>query len=105
MRVIGKTRNIYMIQFERMEDRWFMQYQGPWAIQNKLFVMDDWQPNMILSNLEFTSLPIWVQIWGLPLEYMSSNAAELLGSMVGDVIQTKAVDQENQNLNFLRVRV
>lgn len=41
VRVIGKFSNIYMMHFERLEDRWFMQYQGPWALQNKLFVMDD----------------------------------------------------------------
>lgn len=60
---------------------------------------------MIPGNLEVTSLPLWVQIWGLPLEYSSQASVELLGSMIGDVVQTNFNDQPVWNLSYLRVQV
>ncbi|KAF7822169.1 hypothetical protein G2W53_027624 [Senna tora] len=79
--------------------------EGPWAIQNKFLVMKPWQPNLILEKFSLNAVPVWVEFWGFPLEYYTASVADLVGSMVGDVLQVDFSDQGIRNLRYLRVKV
>ncbi|KAF7801724.1 reverse transcriptase [Senna tora] len=77
----------------------------PWAVQNKLLVLDHWQPNVILDEYRVVSFPLWVEFWGFPLEYYSTYVAEHVGEFVGEVVQVDFSYQGFRNLRYLRVRV
>ncbi|KAF7841821.1 reverse transcriptase [Senna tora] len=48
---------------------------------------------------------VCVEFWGFPLEYYTFDIAELVGSMVGTVLQVDFSDQGFRNLRYLRVKV
>lgn len=82
-----------------------MKDNSPVAIKNKLLVLDSWTPNMDTEEYKVDSFPIWVQIWGLPLEYLSKDAAIILGTLIGPLHEVDFVDQGIRNLRYLQVRV
>lgn len=83
----------------------FLVDEGPWAVRNKLLVLDYWTPNLILSKHTVVECPIWIQIWGLPLEYHSSANAASIGSLAGQTLHVDFTDQGIRNLRYLRVQV
>lgn len=60
---------------------------------------------MVVKNLKVAFIPIWVQFWRLPLKYLSSTVTDIMGSMVGDVLQVDYLDKGVRNIHFLRVSV
>ncbi|KAH1037952.1 hypothetical protein J1N35_039695 [Gossypium stocksii] len=61
--------------------------ENPWTFDGAFFVFDQWRPGMVLRNLQLLSAPIWVQIWGLPLEYITPYIALNIGALVGNILQ------------------
>ncbi|KAF7807377.1 Pyruvate carboxyltransferase [Senna tora] len=105
VRVVGRSKNVFAFEFGCDLDKEIIHHEGPWAIQNKFLVMQSWQPNLILKKHTLNSVPVWVEFWGFPLEYYTSDIAELVGSMVGTVLQVDFSDQGFRNLRYLRVKV
>ncbi|KAF7835779.1 Pyruvate carboxyltransferase [Senna tora] len=102
VKVVGRKKNIFMFEFNNPFDRNFMAEEGPWAVQNKLLVLDHWQPNIILDEYRVAAFPIWIEFWGFPLEYYSSSVAEQVGRMAGEVLQVDFSDQGFRNLRICK---
>ena len=60
---------------------------------------------MTASIVMFTSIPLWVQVWGLPFDLISEEACRDIGGGLGKVmeIDTKALSSEQAR--FVKVRV
>ncbi|KAF7841825.1 reverse transcriptase [Senna tora] len=105
VRVVGRSKNVFAFEFGCDLDKEIIHHEGPWAIQNKFLVMQSWQPNLILEKHTLNSVPVWVEFWSFPLEYYTFDIAELVGSMVGTVLQVDFSDQGFRNHRYLRVKV
>lgn len=105
VRVRGKAGSNYIFEFDNIADMQFLAEEGPWAVQNKLLMLDYWVPNLILTQHQVTECPIWVQIWGLPLEHLSTANAVNIGSLIGHPLNVDFSDQGIRNLRYLRVQV
>ena len=44
-------------------------------------------PEYVSWWLDFSSIPLWVQIHGLPIEYMSKENVEEISALVGEVLE------------------
>lgn len=40
-----------------------------WHISNKPLILRKWQPGMQLLKLSLSSIPIWIKLFHLPMEY------------------------------------
>uniref|UniRef100_A0A7N2R5R6 CCHC-type domain-containing protein n=1 Tax=Quercus lobata TaxID=97700 RepID=A0A7N2R5R6_QUELO len=59
-----------------------------------------------VDDLDFSSIPLWVQIHGLPIEYMSKENAEEIGALVGEVLEVDFTGSGGVCMSkFLRVKV
>ncbi|GAB2217654.1 hypothetical protein Droror1_Dr00000857 [Drosera rotundifolia] len=59
----------------------------------------------MLEDYGFESLPIWVQCGHLPLGYLRSNVAELIGRKVGRILSVDVDDHGETRGNCLRFKV
>jgi len=98
-------QGFFLIRFENEEDREYFVNNGPWSIVNSLLVVDRWLPNTIVREIQLESFPLWVQYWGLPLEYHNEYVATVLGNQVGNTVTNEGGAIFSSSLNFLRVRV
>ena len=46
-----------------------MLFNGPWSINGALLIFELWEPNRPINSHYISNTPIWVQLWGLLLEY------------------------------------
>ena len=60
---------------------------------------------MMATSVKFDSIPLWVQIWGVPFEMRTARVAEEVGNRLGRVLEVeKRRNIDRQNL-FMRVKV
>lgn len=45
---------------------------GPWHFGGRLVVLQQWYPQMELAKVGLTKVPLWVQIYNVPLEYWTA---------------------------------
>ena len=64
-----------------------------------------WRPNTILGEIILPMIPIWVQIWGLSLEYQVLGIVRRLAAILGTVVQIDWSNVMPRNLRYMRVRV
>ncbi|KAF7823933.1 Pyruvate carboxyltransferase [Senna tora] len=103
--VVGREDNRYVLHFERMEDLYYIHSEGPWSIHGALFHLIKWQPNMILSNVTITEVPLWIQLWGLHLDYQIPQVARRISQVAGEVMEVDWAPIMPRNIRFMRVRV
>jgi hypothetical protein len=77
---------------------------NPWVIRNSWLVVQPWDREKDPKDLEFHKVPIWIQLWGLPLYCKTIAMGKHLGSQLGLVEDAALYDfpakQESSKLKF-----
>uniref|UniRef100_A0A1J3K5X0 DUF4283 domain-containing protein n=1 Tax=Noccaea caerulescens TaxID=107243 RepID=A0A1J3K5X0_NOCCA len=55
--------------------------RGPWAFAERMVVLQRWTPYMMPDLLNF--IPFWIQIRGIPLQYMNQDVIAHIGRAMG----------------------
>ena len=56
--------------------------------------------------MNFSSIPIWIQVHNLPIKYIFKENAEEIGALVGEVIEVDFIGNGGICMSkFLRVKV
>lgn len=98
--------NNFICSFKDEKDRSRVLRTGPWNFRGGLIIFEQWDGSMSFSDLTFTNMEFWVQIYNLPLDRMTAGNARTIGKFLGTYIcgdgdvSTLAI-----NRNFLRIRV
>lgn len=102
----GPIGNYFLIKFRALSDLTFTVEKGPWSIDNSLLIVDRLQPNMALQAMRIIALPVWVQFWGLPLDYHLPLVGHDLGNVVGTTMTSATgATLYSSQLHFIRVKV
>ena len=79
---------------------------GPWNIEGFPLILKQWQNNLAIEDMDFSSIQLWIQVHDLPIEYMSKENAEKIGALVGEVLDVDFIgDGKICMSKFLRVKV
>ncbi|KAE8772589.1 hypothetical protein D1007_55405 [Hordeum vulgare] len=78
---------------------------GPWWYGKELIVMEDFDPMKIIEEYEFNKVPIWVQIYRLPLGMMDRASGEDVGGAIGEVQEVETDEDGKAVGKYLRVKV
>jgi hypothetical protein len=78
---------------------------GPWMFGKDLVVMADFDGNKTIDEVVFAEIPIWVRIMKMPLGMMNKRVREMIGDLIGEVLDVDVDDQEMVIGQFLRVKV
>ena len=60
---------------------------------------------MTARTVAFNSIPMWVQVWGLPFDLISKEASKDIESGLGKVIEIDNKAFSSEQARFVRVRV
>ncbi|XP_023920908.1 uncharacterized protein LOC112032372 [Quercus suber] len=92
--------------------KWVIQ-NGPWSFENHPPVlrrwkrgMRRWERGMTAGMVMFNSIPLWVQVWGLPFDLISEEATRDIGEGLGIVVEidNKAFSSEQARFVWVRVK-
>ena len=87
VKIIDLKKNIFLFKFAIKGDRRRILELRPWNIEGYALILKHWNKKQTAEDVDFSSLQIWVQIHGLPIEYMSKENAEKIGVLVGKVVE------------------
>ncbi|XVF53646.1 hypothetical protein PTKIN_Ptkin05aG0115300 [Pterospermum kingtungense] len=87
------------------DDMHFIIENGPWSFDGALIAMLQWQPNTDFNLMSFQEISLWVQLWGLPLEYHISDILTRLAQVVGPVEQLDWSEVFHTNVRYAHVPV
>ena len=74
-----------LFTFEKKEDVDRILDGEPWSFDKHLVVMSRYENESPMHDIKFEKTKLWVQIHGLPIKYMTIEAAKKIGSVLGEV--------------------
>lgn len=63
----------YVVKFQSESEKNRILEGGPWRFSSHLIIFQPWKPNTPLHCYEFNTCPLWVQVYGLPLEWCTED--------------------------------
>ncbi|XP_023874189.1 uncharacterized protein LOC111986738 [Quercus suber] len=78
---------------------------GPWSFDNHILLLQRWEKGMIAFLVKFLTIPILVQVWGLPFDLINAEAGRDIGKGIGRVIVMDSKAIASNQAWFLRVEV
>lgn len=76
-----------------------------WHVANKHLILRRWTPRMQLLKLSVTSVPVWIKLHNLPMEFWNATCLSHVASGVGKPLCADFVNEEQLRLGFARVLV
>ena len=105
LRIVEVGNNVLQFKFSSMFQLEWVERSGPWNFENNLLLLCRWRKGLSSANLVFTHAPFWIQIWGLPFEYMTEEAGRDIRSKLGRVIEVDKRSWQADQAKFMRVRI
>ncbi|KAH7847825.1 hypothetical protein Vadar_030611 [Vaccinium darrowii] len=76
----------------------------PWFFNNHFLILERWKPNTPPKNCFFSFTPMWIQAWGIPLQFLSKDVGVKIGLKFGDVDDVVIPHSGSREGRFLRIR-
>ena len=96
--------HILLFIFENQEDVTRVLNSEPWSFDKHLVVVQEYERNTPIKDVSFNKTSFCVQVYDIPIRYMTKEVAEEICSLVGEVCRSKTHPTEEGGC-FVRVRV
>jgi hypothetical protein len=96
---------LFLFRFANESIREAVPEEKLWHIANKPLILRRWAPGMQLLKLSLASVPIWIKLHNLPMEFWNSTCLSHVASGIGKPICADSVTMEQCRLGFARVLV
>lgn len=97
--------NLVTASFVRPTNRTRILNNSPWTIKGSILNLQIWNPSLPLDEIDFTCVPLWVQIHHLPPNRMNLLNVQKLGKTIGDIIPGEEADKGFRMKKFHRIKV
>lgn len=78
--------NIFLFTFKDCRDTLEVMRKGPWFIMNQLLSIQRWIPEVFVFEVDFSLVPFWVQLHGMPFGTINTKNASKIGSQIGQLL-------------------
>lgn len=99
---VGNHKILFVFDNKTNVDKVLM--SKPWSFDKHLVVMQRYDNALSVDELPFNKKTFWVQVHGMPTQYMSVKAAEKIYGVLGQIIPPKDL-AKYEGENFIRIRV
>ncbi|KAK3229305.1 hypothetical protein Dsin_001186 [Dipteronia sinensis] len=74
-----------------------------WHISNKPLILWRWEPGMQILKLSINSIPIWIKLMHLPMEFWTTTCLSYVARGVGKPLYADSITGDQTRLGFARV--
>ena len=105
LRIVDVGEGLFQFRFKLESQLTWVLENGPWSFDNNLLVLRRWERGMTANSVTFSTLPIWVQVWGLPFDLINEEAGWEIGKGFGHVYEVDNKTFLSDQARFIRIRV
>jgi hypothetical protein len=105
MEVFLLENGLYLFRFADVKTRDDVMEAKLWHILNKPMILRKWTPGMQLLKISLSTVPIWIKIHNLPIEFWNSTCLSYVASGIGKPLCADSVTEEQLRIGFARVLV
>lgn len=87
LRIVEVGNDILQFKFSSRYQMEWVEKSGPWNFENNLLLLCRWKKGLSFTNIVFTHAPFWVQVWGLPFEFMNEEVGKDIKGTIGNFIE------------------
>ena len=78
---------------------------GPWYIAGQPFILQPWKPSLRLDKKDVQSIPIWINLYGIPLELWNPKGISFIASYIGKPLCVDRMTASRRRITYARVCV
>ncbi|KAF7150653.1 hypothetical protein RHSIM_Rhsim02G0038900 [Rhododendron simsii] len=105
LHIVEVGDNLFHFRFDSETNLRKVLNGGPWNFDNYLLVLQEWESGMKAEQVSFQLVPFWVQLWGLPFEFVNPVIGEIIGKRIGSFFSVDNRAVMGERGRFIRVRV
>ncbi|XP_039043801.1 uncharacterized protein LOC120183093 [Hibiscus syriacus] len=95
--------NHYVFSFDSEAIRDWVLESGPWHILNKPLILRKWEPNWNRLHFDLSRIPVWVNLFNVPLELFSRTGLSYIASSLGSPLSMDSVTATKSHLEYAKV--
>ena len=103
--VLTFENGFFIFQFKNEVDVSQILEEGPFYCGNRLVVIKKWFPSIRMCKEEFSSVPVWMKFYNVPLELWTKEGLGYIASAFGTPRYLDEHTFQRSRLNFARVCV
>ncbi|XP_071909688.1 uncharacterized protein [Coffea arabica] len=73
LRVLERGVNLFQFFIPKKDHRERILSGGPWLIDSQMLVLRQWFVGIEEEEAEFNIAPLWIQVWNLPVHWISKE--------------------------------
>ncbi|XP_059639053.1 uncharacterized protein At4g02000-like [Cornus florida] len=100
---IATDTGFFIFKFKSESDCKLVLDEGPWTFSNKPFILKQWHLNMQFVAKPYTSIPLWVKFYNIPLEYWNSKGFSSVASAIGIPLFADEITKSKRRLSYARI--
>ncbi|XP_058202838.1 uncharacterized protein LOC131317296 [Rhododendron vialii] len=104
-KVMSNEQGFFFFKFSQVNAHKRVIAAGPWLFGDKLLVLKPWTPQMELRKEQFAKVPIWVQLYQVPLVLWNAAGLSYIASAIGIPLHADALTESCQRLSYARLCV
>ena len=105
LRIVDIGDDLFQFKFTmEIQLKWVLA-NGPWSFEDHPLALRRRERGMTTTSVRFSSMPMWVQVWGLPFDLLLEEVGRDIGSGLGEVLEVDLKAFSSDQARFIRVRV
>ena len=105
LRIVDVGDDLFQFKFTMESQLKWVLANDPWSFEDHLLVLRRWERGMTATSVRFSSMPMWVQVWGLPFDLLVEEVGRDIGSGLGEVLKVDFKAFSSDQARFIKVRV
>ncbi|KAI8537357.1 hypothetical protein RHMOL_Rhmol09G0017700 [Rhododendron molle] len=101
--VVTLDNKFFVFNFRDVAALDYILENGPYFYGGKHIVIKKWHPGMHLTKGAFSSVPVWVKLYNVPLESWTEDGLSYIASYIGNPLYLDDFTQDHSRLTFARV--
>lgn len=99
------SKGFLTVVFSNVEDKDKIFEGGPYFFAAAGLYMRPWKMNLVLERETFSSAPVWVRIYFLPLDYWKTESLATIGNKLGCYVKASEATRRGKYTSFARICV
>ncbi|KAI8560219.1 hypothetical protein RHMOL_Rhmol04G0239000 [Rhododendron molle] len=103
--VLSNDKGFYFFQFGSKDAYRQIVESGPWHFGGRLMVLQIWHPDIEYEKERLAKLPIWIQLFNVPLQFWIAEGLSYIASFVGKPLYVDELTETAKRISYANICV